>query len=50
MKTPAGFFVTTYERRKRKISISQKFHNLFVCFLVHYKDRLQAFGCRTEEK
>ena len=43
-------FVTTYERRKRKISISQKFHNLFVCFLVHYKDRLQAFGCRTEEK
>ena len=43
-------FVTTYERRKRKISISQKFHNLFVRFLVHYKERLQAFVCRTEEK
>ncbi len=39
-----------HERRKRKISISQNFITFFVCFLVHYKDRLQAFGCRTEER
>lgn len=49
MKAPAEFLLQLMNAGNGKFYFT-KFHNLFVRFLVHYKERLQAFVCRTEEK